>query len=190
MPAVTYYDAAQTMAAHGDEVLDYIQEGFGELPTPPSDISWNRLACHYLSCAVELWAGSVEEDLEAALDARDALSAPTHTPGPWYVSLNPYVIGQRAEIGGPYRAIAEVRNATGLTEDGSQHKALAPHDEILASEARANAHLIAAAPDLLEALATLLGACEVDCMDDKSNVYRSAMINANTALARAEGRSV
>jgi|LakMenEpi03Aug12_release.lakeMendotaPanAssembly.Ray.scaffolds.fasta_scaffold3384830_2 hypothetical protein len=48
---------------------------------------------------------------------------------------------------------------------------------------------MAAGPELLEALATLVGIAETDCMDDKSNVWRSAMIDANAAIAKAEGRS-
>lgn len=47
------------------------------------------------------------------------------------------------------------------------------------------AALAAAAPDLLNALCTLMGALETDCMDDKSNTYRSAMINARTAIKKA-----
>jgi hypothetical protein len=39
MPAVTYWTASDVMAAYGDDVLDYIHESTGELPT---------------SCAVEL----------------------------------------------------------------------------------------------------------------------------------------
>ena len=57
MPAVTYYKAKQTMAEHGDEVLDYIVDAYGELPAIPDDASWSGIACHYLSVAVELWAG-------------------------------------------------------------------------------------------------------------------------------------
>ena len=56
MPAVTYWQAIQTMAEHGDEVFQYIQDALGELPTPNNDISWSGLACFYLSYAVELWA--------------------------------------------------------------------------------------------------------------------------------------
>lgn len=56
MPAVTYYDAAQTMAKHGNDVLQYIQDALGELPRPKPEESWSGLACFYLSSAVELWA--------------------------------------------------------------------------------------------------------------------------------------
>ena len=62
MPAVTYWQAAATMAEHGDDVLDYIQENYGELLTPPSNISWSGLAVFYLSMAVELWCGQFDLD--------------------------------------------------------------------------------------------------------------------------------
>ena len=65
MPAVTYYQANQTMSEHGDDVLDYIQESLGELPKPSDDISWSGLAVFYLSAAVELWASSVEAEIES-----------------------------------------------------------------------------------------------------------------------------
>jgi hypothetical protein len=64
MPAVTYYDARQTMAKHGDDVLQYIEDSYGELPTPPADSSWDGRACFFLSVAVELWASMAESELE------------------------------------------------------------------------------------------------------------------------------
>jgi len=64
MPAVTYHTALKTMAEHGDDVLQYIEDALGELPQPPRDTSWSGLAVFYLSTAVELWASSVESILE------------------------------------------------------------------------------------------------------------------------------
>lgn len=64
MPAVTYHAAAETMAEHGDDVLQFIQDQIGELPAVHVDMSWSGLACHYLSAAVELWASTVEDELE------------------------------------------------------------------------------------------------------------------------------
>lgn len=60
MPAVTYYQAAQTMADHGDAVLDQIQ-GMGPLSFVPCDESWHGFACRLVSMAVECWASSVED---------------------------------------------------------------------------------------------------------------------------------
>lgn len=57
MPAVTYHEAAKTMAEHGDDVLQFIEDTWGEMPRPPKDTSWSGLACFYLSTAVETWAG-------------------------------------------------------------------------------------------------------------------------------------
>lgn len=64
MPAVTYYQALETMQKHGDDVLQYIQDNVGELPKPSDDISWSGLAVFYLSYAVDLWACGAESELE------------------------------------------------------------------------------------------------------------------------------
>ena len=65
MPAVTYYEARKTMNDYGDEVLQYIQDAYGELPKHRDDESWDGIAVFYLSCAVELWAMSAHDALEA-----------------------------------------------------------------------------------------------------------------------------
>lgn len=58
MPAVTYHEAKATMAKHGDEVLDYLEQIYGvdDMPQPQSPFSWGAIACHYLSEAVEAYA--------------------------------------------------------------------------------------------------------------------------------------
>lgn len=72
MPAVTYYEALKTMGEHGDDVLEFIEESFGEMPTPGKDAqSWSGMACFYLSVAVELWASNVESQLEDLPDDDD-----------------------------------------------------------------------------------------------------------------------
>ena len=60
MPAVTYYDARQTMAEHGDDVLEFVEEHYGEIPQPQPGESWSGIAVCYLSLAVELWAGQFD----------------------------------------------------------------------------------------------------------------------------------
>jgi len=71
-PAVTYHDALETMRRHGDShdgVLQYLED-LGELPDPlvlGDSISWSELACLYVSCAVELWASNIEDDLRRLL---------------------------------------------------------------------------------------------------------------------------
>jgi len=72
MPAVTYYDAAQMMAKHGDSVLDYIDEQMGELPPIPEGTSWSGIAVLYLSFAVELWAGGAQVACDRAIEAAEA----------------------------------------------------------------------------------------------------------------------
>lgn len=65
MPAVTYHRAVATMAEYGDDVLQFIEDCWGELPNPPKDASWSGLACFYLSTAVEVWAAIMAGELEA-----------------------------------------------------------------------------------------------------------------------------
>jgi hypothetical protein len=72
MPAVTYYDAAQTMAEHGDDVLQYIEDQAGEIPDVPKDSSWGGIACHFLSYAVELWASGIEDEVESLCEPEEA----------------------------------------------------------------------------------------------------------------------
>ena len=64
MPAVTYHAALKTMQEHGDDVLQYIEDALGELPSVAGQ-GWSQMACTYLSAAVELWACSVQDELEA-----------------------------------------------------------------------------------------------------------------------------
>lgn len=64
MPAVTYHEALKTMSEYGDDVLEYIEDQLGELPSPKQGESWSGMACHYLSIAVELWAQGVCDDIE------------------------------------------------------------------------------------------------------------------------------
>lgn len=61
MPAVTYYQAKLTMGEYGDDVLEYIEERYGELPQPSEGESWSGLVVFYLSIAVELWCFQFED---------------------------------------------------------------------------------------------------------------------------------
>lgn len=63
MPAVLYHQALETMSEHGDRVLTFLEEAFGELPHLPYGVSWSGMAVFYLSAAVELWASRAEERL-------------------------------------------------------------------------------------------------------------------------------
>jgi hypothetical protein len=80
MPAVTYYTARQTMNESGDDVLQYIQDSYGELPKPDDTESWSGMACYYLSFAVELWVREVAQeiidntdDIESAVEIREMI---------------------------------------------------------------------------------------------------------------------
>ena len=66
MPAVTDYQALATMEECGNDVLQYIEDAIGELPDVSGE-SWSGMACKYLSCAVELWCASVQDETESAL---------------------------------------------------------------------------------------------------------------------------
>jgi hypothetical protein len=69
MPAVTYWQALETMTEYGDNVLQYIEDSMGEIPMPSQGSSWAGMAVHFVSMAVELWAGSIDcEDLIKTLE--------------------------------------------------------------------------------------------------------------------------
>ena len=55
MPAVTYWQALETMNQYGDDVFQMIEDCCVEVPAPPADYSWGQRACYFLSMAVELW---------------------------------------------------------------------------------------------------------------------------------------
>lgn len=64
MPAVTYRDALATMAAHGDEVTEYIAE-HGYKPSVEPGTAWSVMACNLLSLAVEIWVMNKRDELLA-----------------------------------------------------------------------------------------------------------------------------
>ena len=75
MPAVTYWQALETMTRHGDDVLQYIDDTMGEVPAPKPGEIWGGIAVHYLSTAVELWAHDIMgqlEDTPPQLESEDA----------------------------------------------------------------------------------------------------------------------
>lgn len=68
MPAVTYYKANDIMSQYGDDVLQYIEDMLGELPQFRQEVSWTGIAVFFLSCAVELWADSVSDELAELIE--------------------------------------------------------------------------------------------------------------------------
>ena len=101
-----------------------------------------------------------------------------HTPTPWHLG-DPF---------NPERAVAIVAPWQDGDEEGETTIAevCGPNDigQIDAAfiVTACNAH-----DKLVAALANLLGIAEADCLDDKSNVWRSAIIDGNAALANVKG---
>jgi hypothetical protein len=87
------------------------------------------------------------------------MTTQTHTPGPWRI----------------------------VTDGISHWIEIHPNKIALIHAKKADLDLIAAAPDLLVVLCEMLGAAETDALDDKSNVWRSAMNDARAAIAKANG---
>lgn len=97
----------------------------------------------------------------------------SHTPGPWTLT-EPSVIGLADVLFGS----ARLRNdgcATIIASDGKY------------DEARANAYLIAAAPELLDALKSFCGDME-SLGGSPALGLRTAYDHALTVIAKAEGR--
>jgi len=59
LPAVTYYLALYTMRRHGDEVIEYLSDNYGDMPVPEG-LSWSHLNVYFLSSAVECWASQFD----------------------------------------------------------------------------------------------------------------------------------
>lgn len=103
-----------------------------------------------------------------------------HTPGPWFIPK--YGDIDEAEINfthpnGKTYTIAKAFSGLGGNDFKEQH---------------ANAHLIAAAPDLLEALEEIaqgMGAYNVDPLEHANNVIEEAKSIARAAIAKAKGDS-
>lgn len=112
-----------------------------------------------------------------------------HTPGPWFVSLNPFRVGQR--LHGVFRLVAECPTQTGLTAEGAAHKSLHSSFAVQEDEARANAALIAEAPAMLEALRDALDLVEgyMDTADRDNPLTREREFtrNARRILSELEG---
>jgi len=105
------------------------------------------------------------------------MSAATHTPGPWNV-------GTSAQG-------REVVFLNGLTE---RHGGLGPSQNWIDCNTEANASLIAAAPELLEACVAMIewDAREEDHAVDfhaRMMLCKAAFQKARAAIAKAEGRS-
>ena len=89
----------------------------------------------------------------------------THTPGPWAITDD--FIGVHDEQG---RCIADM-DSEGAPDIGY-------------GESLANAHLIAAAPDLLAALSNIILSSDANCGDSLANAIEAARV----AITKAKGQ--
>lgn len=88
-----------------------------------------------------------------------------HTPGPWVVSLSP--------------------NLVGAIDDGGERETVA---ETVGPNKEANAHLIAAAPDLLEACKMMLLWLETPKTAELNSAsWRECLPKGRAAIAKALG---
>lgn len=106
-----------------------------------------------------------------------------HTPGPWQAAIEDEPISDGVSIVGPLHVCGE---------DGPSQYIATLHgytDDFIAFN-MANAHLIAAAPDLLEALKACLEELRLIRMKDCGAVYDiMCRHDAEMAIAKAEGRT-
>lgn len=109
------------------------------------------------------------------------MSGPKHTPGPWRVAAPPdKVCTDYRDEGGSMLDSNWARGGHAKTIVTCEHRSW-----MALGEEFANAHLIAAAPDLLDAAKNLVRHLSENFRDDASVWVREA----NAAIAKAEGRS-
>lgn len=97
------------------------------------------------------------------------MSAPKYTPGPWVARWwkeTECLVGREKES--PFCMAGVIAKGRGFSNE----------------EVEANAHLIAAAPELLEALHNVLSCAEVEILK-----YSGLWAQVRAAIAKAEGRS-
>jgi len=67
MPAVIYHKAVDTMAEHGEEIFDVIEQAFDSaldvLKRGKDDATWRHMAVAFVSFAVESWAQEIHAEL-------------------------------------------------------------------------------------------------------------------------------
>ena len=68
MPAVTYWQALETMNEYGDDIADVVSECYEELTFNTLNDYWAGFACKLVSIAVELWAFGIEDELTSAIE--------------------------------------------------------------------------------------------------------------------------
>ena len=98
------------------------------------------------------------------------------TPGPWEIKPEevdrPYIRIRGTQFGGRYK----IANVLSPDYDGVHHRE--------ADETRANAYLIAAAPELLQALQNMVESYQYEASPDNP-----ALLQARAAISKALGES-
>ena len=115
-----------------------------------------------------------------------------HTPGPWGYDYQERHVSDgrpRFVLRGPVGGKASPHDEPWLGDlnaDAHSIHSTRPEDEQAMATERANARLIAAAPEMLEALRAISDACD---LPDSSYtaVERSALARARAAIAKATG---
>lgn len=99
------------------------------------------------------------------------MSTPKFAPGPWVVDWDDFVVRAKSPIDG---RMVPVARPYGVTENGT--------------DVPGNARLIAAAPDMYEALKSIVEDHDF-CGDDWGDRRDAWIETARAALAKAEGKS-
>lgn len=111
------------------------------------------------------------------------MSGAKHTPGPWVLATVPTSVGTCHKIG-PFPNGSRAPTFACVYADG--HRLGIDDDNQAPAELAANARVIAAAPDLLEALQRLHEACVKDGWP-AYGAHPHAMEVARAAIAKATG---
>jgi hypothetical protein len=70
MPAVTYWDAKQTMSQQGDEITGFLHDHDYSVSII-SDDTWGEICVRFLSAAVSLWCANVIDEINDKLSVED-----------------------------------------------------------------------------------------------------------------------
>lgn len=117
-----------------------------------------------------------------------------HTPGPWEVQVESCECEPPCGCDNPYpykilaksRKVSPYKNNPDWKESAEIVDFMEVNVPLPVPEARANAHLIAAAPDLLEALEYIRANCFIYC-DSSMDIDNTACELADKAIAKAKG---
>jgi hypothetical protein len=109
-----------------------------------------------------------------------------HTPGPWHTSEPPILTEARSDVlNQPKLCQIRLYAPSGLISFMITELDDDPTDDLTIAEAQANARLIAAAPELLEALEKIVSCCRAD--KELSPDVEFYLPKAEAAIRRAKG---